>query len=618
MSQKRSGIFTSSGAGTPTLKAPAAVLGAAFALAFFSASSFAYSLDAERLAGRLARLVIPFESHVAKVRQGEAYITIPAGARFLEGALVRIVGPEGGAVAYGRARRVEEKYAVVTITAAKEPIVPGEARARGLTPPVRILWLAERTEEGAEAEALVRLEEAARGRGVFDLPPSDVGVFFLEKYPGAALGEIPRKDIENLAESVRASLVAFVRAEKSKDAVSLRVTILAPGGERLAVVEDEWRLEKTAAARKEEAAGAEESVPGGEGAQKASGGFLRGEWKGGAARPSGPPVALMSVRDKLRWKKYTVSGAALSAALFRPAPGAAAFLAVAFENRIRVYSMDGDDLRPVWESAADGGLEIISAAVHDADGSEGQEIFVNAHRGASLESFIVQLTETGFEVTASGVPYYFSASSDGSLLAQRGSDDPRIVRNEVYTVSSSNGRLEFIPAFALRGSDTPIGLNRLDVDGDGTLEIVGMSPRGRLLIFTQSGVLAWRGSGFGLTGRIIQLVIGKGRTMPVPVPPAPLLLESVAGPVLAVGGAEYREGGVFGGAKLEKGAVKFISVKEDEYVIQDVILSAEGWISDFVEAPEGERDAIGFIRARPGLVSGESEIFVPVMEKPSP
>lgn len=594
---------------------------AALFLALFPVMANAHALEARRFAERLGRLAVPFESHVAKVYGGEAYITIPGRTRLPAGALVRFIGPDGETAAHGSVRKVEEKYAVVTITAAKGPIVPGETRARGFAPPVRLLWLGEASEDKAEAEALVSLEEAMRGRGMFDLPPSDVGRYFIEKHPGSTLSGIPPGDIEKLAGVTRSSLVALARASKSGGAVTVEVTLLTPGGARLASVAEEWKLKEAASPTKKKEAGRKPDTAAlGEGARRdgAPGGFLRKAWKGGSATPSGPPAALMSVRDRLRWKKYTVSGVALSASLFRPAPGAAPLLAAVFEERVRIYSLDGEKLRPVWEEAADGGLEIISAAAYDADGSGGQELYVNARRGASLESFVVEFMGGGFAVAAEKIPYYFSASSDGVLLAQRGSDDPRIVRNEVYTVSRSNGRLEFIPAFTLKGSETPIGLNRLDADGDGTLEVAGMSPRGRLLVFTQSGVLAWRGSGFGTTGRIIQLVIGRGHTMSIPVPPAPLPLESAVGPVLAVGGAEYREGGVFGGARLEKGAVKFISIKEDEYVIQDVILSAEGWISGLVKAPDGGRGAIGFIRVAPGLVSGESEIFVPVTAEPSP
>lgn len=585
------------------------------AVAMLSAQpAWSYVNKAEDIAGRLAGLALPFTSLVAKSHGDDLYITLPRGKKLAEGVLSKVVNRDGAVAGFGLITAVKEKYAVLRMTVVKEPVTAGESHVIGLKPPVRVLWLNARTEEKAEAEALVNLEEAVRDHGVFDLPPAGVSRHFMENFPITKLENIPVAEFEKLAATTRADIIALVEAESAAEGLNISITLLTPWGERLLTIKETWETEKLITAKQPEPTedeAVEETPTPEEERQAGAQSFLKERWKGVIAQPATAGDVLLSYREKLKWKKHKVEGAALSGASFKDGEGADELLAIAFENKLVIYHANKDGMKKIEELKAPSGLSLLSVLARDTDGDGKDEIFVNAYKDSSLTSFVMGKTPKGHEIVIKNVPYYFSASSDGALLAQKGEEGMRFITGEVYTVTRTADKLEFIPAFTLKGAEIPIGINRVDLDGDRLLEITGLSPKGRLLIFDQSGELVWKGADFGVTGRAARISQGRGGTSSTPVPPRVLAVE---GTTLVTAGAEFKPGGIFESAGLEKGFVRFIKIEEKKYRIEDSIRGVEGWISDLIDYSSDSRQArtFGYIRVYSGVISDESEIVIPV------
>lgn len=586
------------------------MLVAAFFTAFAGAPSLSFSAESSApfnpgaVAGRVAALFPSFKSYVAKVDGSTLYITSPEWGELVPGGFFEVTDSSGARLAVAKIKTVENKNAVCVIVWAKGEIRPGKAYARGFKSPLRMLWLWDKTGNGAAA--ISSIEEAVRDRSMFDLVPP-----LLSMAVTAQLGDVgapgsgAQSEIWKSAQALKTDLVAIASV---KDGLA-SVTVFLAGGERLAEItsgsapvdEPVLSAEKKGESETDETT---ESLFDTAGREKAS--FVFKKWSGSAHPVVEASSKVMDVRERARWKKHTVDGEALSAV---PLGGT---VLIVFSDFLRLVRPDGDKLGTLWEMRTTPGVKLISAASTDIDGDGESEVFVNAVGKEGLRSFALKVTASAHTIIADGMNYYFSSLKGGTALAQRGSEEYPLLDGETFTVVKSGNDLSFIPAFTIKDKDVPVGLARVDLNGDNVAEAVGVNSKGALIVYSQSGEAVWKASDLGLTGRSLYHLGDRS----VPAPPRVLpVTDKAVGLTLAVAGAEYERGGFFGGAKLAKGSIRFVSVKENACVEEDRISAPEGWISDLIEAPDSGDDkdgVIGFIRVLPGTLGGKSDIFLPI------
>lgn len=562
------------------------------------------SFNPTAVAGGVAALFPSFKkSHVAKVDGPVLGVTIPEWGELTPGGFFEVADGSGSRLAVAKVRSVGDKGAECEIVAARGEIKPGKAYARGFGSPLRMLWMWDKG--GGGAFAISSIEEALRDRGMFDLVSP---LFSMAVTAQADDWDVARPDSQSRilksAKALKADLIAAASIKNGR----VSVTIFLANGERLAEISsgpaplDDPGL---VAGKKGEGEtdGVGESIFDAQGQGKTS--FVFKKWSGSAQAVKEASPKVMDVRERARWKKYSVDGEALSVV---PLGGP---VLIVFSDSLRLVRPDGDKLATLWDMRAPSGAKLISAASADIDGDGVNEVFVNAVGKEGLVSFALKVTAETHTLIAQGLNYYFSPVKGGSALAQRGAEGSPILDAETFTVVKSGNDLSFLPAFTIKDGDVPVGLARVDLNGDNVAEVVGINSRGALIVYSQSGEAVWKTSGLGLTGRNLYSLGDKS----VPAPPRILpVMDKTAGLTLAVAGAEYERGGILGGARLAKGAIRFVSVKENSCVEEDRISAPEGWISDLIEAPgnDGKNDTLGFIRVLPGALGGKSDIFLPI------
>jgi hypothetical protein len=586
------------------------LLAVAFATALVGAPSPCFSagnpapFNPVAVAGEVAALFPSFKSYVVKVDGPALYISSPEWGAFAPGGFFEVADASGARLAVAKIKTVEDKGAVCEIVAARlGEIKPGKSYARGFKSPLRMLWLWDKAAGGATAVSSI--EEALRDRGMFELVPPLYSLAVTSQVGDRGVAEPgAQSEIRKAALALKADLIATASVKDGRASV----TISLAGGERLAeMASGPAPLDGSAleAGKKGEAetGDAAESIFGATGHEKTA--FVFKKWSGSAKPAMMAASKVMDVRERARWKKYTVDGEALSAVrLGGP-------VLIVFSDFLRLVHPDGDKLTTLWDMRAPSGAKLVSAASADIDGDGAKEVFINAVGKEGLLSFALKVTAESRAVIAQGMNYYFSSLKGGPALAQRGAEGSPTLDGETFTVAKSGNDLSFIPAFTIKDGDVPVGLARADLNGDNVEEVAGINSKGALIVYSQSGEAVWKSSDMGLTGRSLY---GLGdRSTPAPPRILPVMDKS-AGLTLAVAGAEYERGGVFGGARLAKGAIRFLSVKEGSCVEEDRISAPDGWISDLIEAPGGDdgSNAPGFIRVLPGTLGGKSDMFLPV------
>lgn len=568
----------------------------------FSAERSA-SFNPADVASGMGALFPSLQSHVVKADGSVLHIAMPQWGTLVPGGFFEVTDGSGTRLAVAKIVTVGAKTAICEIVVTKGNIKPGKSIARGFKSPLRLLWLWDKT--GTGASAISSIEEALRDRGMFDLvPPLFSMAVTAQLDEGIEPKSASHSGILKSVQALKADLIATATLKNGRIAVS----IFLAGGERLAeITSGPAPLEESAQTAEKKGEGeadeAGESIFDAAGRGKTS--FVFKKWAGSAQPVKETSSKVMDMRERARWKKYTVDGEALSAT-----PVGKTVLVV-FGDFVRLALPDGEKLSTLWELRAPSGVKLISAAVADIDGDSLSEVFLNAVGKEGLSSFALKVAAEGHTVIAQGMNYYFSPVNGKAILAQRGAEGAPSLDGETFTVVKSGKDLSFIPAFTIKDGDVPVGLARIDLNGDNVAEAVGINSKGALVVYSQSGEAVWKTSALGMTGRSLYSFGDRS----VPAPPRVLpVMDKAVGLTLAVAGAEYERGGVFGGAKLTKGAIRFVSVKEGACVEEDRISAPEGWISDLIEAPsnDGNNDTIGFIRVLPGTLSGKSDIFLPI------
>lgn len=588
---------------------PVFLLAVAFVTALVGAPTRSFSAESHTpfnpaaVASGMAALFPSFKSYVLKVDGTALYISSPEWGELATGGFFEVADSSGARLAVAKIKTVGDKSAVCEIVAASGEIKPGKSYARGFKSPLRMLWLWDKATGAATAVSSV--EEALRERGMFDLVPPLYAMSVTSQIgDGGMAGQDAQSEIRKAAHALKADLVATASVKNGR----VSVTVYLAGAERLGeIVSSPAPLDDSslAAGKKgeDETDEAAESIFGETGREKEA--FVFKKWSGSANPVTEATSKVMDVRERARWKKYTVDGEALSAV---PLGGP---VLIVFSDLLRLVRPDGDKLATLWDMRAPSGAKLVSAAAVDIDGDSAKEVFINAVGKDGLLSFALKVTAETHTVIAQGMNYYFSSVKGGAALAQRGAEGAPMLDPETFTVAKSGNDLSFIPAFTIKDGDVPVGLARIDLNGDNVAEVVGINSRGALIVYSQSGDAVWKSSDLGLTGRSLYS-LGDRST---PAPPRILpVMDKAAGLTLAVAGAEYERGGVFGGPRLVKGSIRFVSVKEGSCVEEDRISAPEGWISDLIEAPGGDdnNSAPGFIRVLHGALGGKSDIFLPV------
>lgn len=568
--------------------------------------------EAQKIAERLAGLTGYCKGHISKVAGSSAFILLQNDGGVSAGSLLEVLNDNGNVTGLLKVTVVEKKNVIAKIIDGRSSIAVGRGSVHGISPPARILWLDEQTKDAEALSILAKVQEVARKRGDFDMPPSDTAYYFIKKFGATGLATHPAKEFEKLAKSAGADLIAIASVSKKDEEVSVSVTILSRLGTPVEVIKEKWTEKKEVLVShvKPQQTGDSEAIST---IEKYGEGFLGKKWNGSRATRKKDHKMEMDIRGRVTWNRYIVNGTVVSATWFKTGIVGEKLLAVLTLNRIRFMSPQGGDrLKTVWERRLPLNLAPVSINAFDTNKDNIQELFINAYRKGKPSSIMIDKPKGTYEIIKDGMPYYFSTSSDGVLLAQ---NEP-----EVFTVSrTGQQRLEFVRILTLSGNDIPLGINRIDVDDDGTDEVVGISSKGELLIYSPSGRLAWKGGGFGTTGRGIPIAKeGKNSTL-FPVPPRVLMVaDEDAGRTLAIAGAEYKEGGFFKSNSFKNGVIWFITVEDGEYTVQDTLRLPEGWISDLIKIERDptnrsqiHEDTIGYIRVYPGLALDESEIILP-------
>jgi hypothetical protein len=588
---------------------PVFLLAVAFATALVGAPSPCFSaenpapFDPVAVAGEVAALFPSFRSHALKVDGQALSISSPEWGTLAPGGFLEVTDGSGARLAVARIKTVEDKGAVCEIVAAWGEIKPGKSYARGFKSPLRMLWLWGNASGGVTAVSSI--EEALRDRGMFDLVPPLYSLAVASHVGDKGVAEPgAQSEIRKAALALKADLIAIASVKDGR----VSVTVFLSGGERLAEIAsgpaplDDSALEAGKKGETETGEGAE-SIFGATGHEKTA--FVFKKWSGPARPVLLAASKVMDARERAKWKKYTVDGEALSAVRLGGS------VLMVFSDSLRLARPDGDKLTTLWDMRAPSGAKLVSAAAVDIDGDGAKEVFINAVGKEGLLSFALKVTAEAHTVIAQGMNYYFSSLKGGPALAQRGVEGSPTLDGETFTVAKSGNDLSFIPAFAIKDGDVPVGLARVDLNGDNVAEVAGINSKGALIVYSQSGEAVWKSADMGLTGRNLFSLGGRS----VPAPPRILpVMDKSAGLTLAVAGAEYERAGVFGGARLAKGAIRFVSLKDGSCVEEDRISAPDGWISDLIEAPGADDgdNAPGFIRVLPGTLGGKSDIFLPV------
>ena len=119
-----------------------------------------------------------------------------------------------------------------------------------------------------------------------------------------------------------------------------------------------------------------------------------------------------------KWKIARVGGKALGAALFYTGGIVARDLAILTTDRLLITALGDQETATIkWATHNFRGARPVGLAVYDTDKDGREEIFVNAVKDGSLASLMFDFKDGEYRLLASGLPYYFSSTPGGRLIA---------------------------------------------------------------------------------------------------------------------------------------------------------------------------------------------------------
>jgi len=587
------------------------VLAAFIALSY---SSTVFAAGQPEIVRRLVELFVPIHCRVQKVYGDKVYLLPLEPVTISGGELVQIIDGAGRRAAVVQIEGATDRLIEGKILSRTGKVEPKGQIARGFDRPVRILVLAGSTSGNGSNPALSELEEAARDEGALDIVVPDVAQHLMEHFGKKGPSSIPKQHLRQTAEATLSDFIATVIVDESATPGKITLSLLDASASPLLTMASS--LPATSPGGITVAKGKnrdkQPSVRRGSGDGRR---FLDQRWSGTLAREKKTRAGKNKAMGKMPWRNFKLKGAVVSAAWVYAGGVVKRDLALLYKNRLRIVTVKGNKLVTKWRSPRYGKLRLVSLAAYDTNGDGRDEIFVNAFYGSSLRSFVIDKVGETYAVVGEKMPYFFSAPSRGELLAQEGKKGSPKSWPEVFTVTRANEDLKFVHLLSLQGAEIPLGLNSMDIDGDGNDEVFGISSKNRLVIFTRSGRMVWKGGHFGVTGNAIEIYSRKSSERTVHVPPKALVLKSPkSGLVMAVGSANRRKGGLLQRESITKGSVMFLSIGPDTYTVKGVIGHRSGWISDLIDNSRGSLghpDRLGYIRVIEGVLSTKSILHLP-------
>ena len=314
-----------------------------------------------------------------------------------------------------------------------------------------------------------------------------------------------------------------------------------------------------------------------------------------------------------KWRLVHIGGKALGVAFFYTGGIVARDLAVLTPDRLVIASLGVGEAKIIWSAHNFQGARPLGLAVFDTNGDGREEIFVNAMKEGGLASAVFDKIGGEYRMIASGLPYFFSATPGGRLLAQKLAKGGHSVDPAVLYVSREEGDLRLDPAFTIEG-EAPLGLYGADADGDGVMEMAGVPRDGALALYSPAGKLLWKAGGLG-AGAKISTAEGALAQDPTSlrVPARVVRIKDQEGwPVLAVG-SSAPDGGVFLGlGQRDAGAVRLIRAGASAYTIKKKYVVPKAWIGGLIDlsgGPLGKDSLPGFVAVQER--EGTSTIYLP-------
>ncbi len=136
----------------------------------------------------------------------------------------------------------------------------------------------------------------------------------------------------------------------------------------------------------------------------------------------------------------------------------------------------------LWESPSTKGMKLNSIMAADLDGNGREEIYVNYVHYSNIKSMIAVNENGRWEIKQMGLPYYFSGTDHGGILAQK-SDIKYVAGLTVYGVKYDGNEIRLEKLFTLPNSG-PVGLSRIS---DNPALLVGTSRYKKLTVYNEKG-----------------------------------------------------------------------------------------------------------------------------------
>ncbi|MBU4151878.1 MAG: VCBS repeat-containing protein, partial [Proteobacteria bacterium] len=179
---------------------------------------------------------------------------------------------------------------------------------------------------------------------------------------------------------------------------------------------------------------------------------------------------------------------------------------VASSRDVRVYRKVDNRFQKVGQVSLSNRFSIHCVSLSDLNNNGRQEIYVSAADAKEPRSLVIEWDGKEFAHLADNVSWYLRVieiPGEGKVLAGQKSGIKSIITKGVYRVDLSNGQV-------LKGDQLETGgfnlfdFSYADLDGNGGLEVVGITQNDKLLVLTQAGKLLWTSDDyFGGTTRFI-------------------------------------------------------------------------------------------------------------------
>ncbi len=166
------------------------------------------------------------------------------------------------------------------------------------------------------------------------------------------------------------------------------------------------------------------------------------------------------------------------------------------KGNLVIYRFKADHFQHVTDHPIPDYLGVHAINIADIDNNGLQEIYVSANSGNKPSSQVYEWDGATFKTLHKNVPYYLrpglTATGDTILLAQTGSNEA-IVGSSFYQMQrDDNGKLVESDKVNIPKGFNLFDFIRVDLENSGTLNIIGLSKKNRLIVFDPAGKAIWK------------------------------------------------------------------------------------------------------------------------------